>query len=111
MELEFTKEKKNCDNCKYQLKFMCSKWETCHDMSEWKKKKMENHDIKIGYLVRVVGNRWGMANLKNQVGIVMEIAESDNSMALYLPQNDGRAAWVFPNEVEVIKDLVEEYRR
>lgn len=28
-------EEKSCNNCKHHLKFMCKKWETCHDYSDW----------------------------------------------------------------------------
>lgn len=33
-------EEKSCDNCKHHLKFMCKKWETCQDYSDWEQEEL-----------------------------------------------------------------------
>lgn len=34
-------EEKSCNNCKHHLKFMCKKWETCHDYSDWELNELD----------------------------------------------------------------------
>ncbi len=34
-------EEQSCNNCLHIRKFMCSKYKTCHNKSEWKPKKVE----------------------------------------------------------------------
>ena len=69
-------------------------------------------DIRIGTLVKIVrpsDDSWSEYKV-GDLGMVTELDDDEEAFGIYFPKYDNYYAWFDFDDVEVVKDLLEEYR-